>query len=327
MSGKVVIKNCLAIAFIALFMSACAETQFIAQTVKSIGKTQEEKQIQSSNGAYKVGKPYQIKGVWYYPAEDFQYDKTGISSWYGSKFHGRKTANGEIFDMNEISAAHKTLQLPSWVRVTNLENGRTLNIRINDRGPYAHGRIIDLSRRAAQLLGFEKQGTARVRVKVLANESRVAAAGLQSQTDLAKNGSPITVDSLPKPKVSSEQLPVIGEPATQPLNAPPPVDPNMQVASVSPTQLGTSPTEIVTIEPVSATNVYIQAGAFANFENANRVRARLINVGPIKISPVLVNGVDLFRVRVGPMASIEDADQMLERVIEAGYTDAKTLVD
>ncbi len=325
------IKKFLAIAFIALFMSACAETQFLAQTVKSVGKTQEEKQEEAGAGTYKVGKPYQIKDVWYYPAEDFEYDQTGISSWYGSKFHGRKTANGEIFDMNEISAAHKTLQLPSWVRVTNLQNGRTLNVRINDRGPYAHGRIIDLSRRAAQLLGFEKQGTARVRVKVLGEESRAAAARIKGETELADIGSPITVDSLPKPKVSSETLPVLGggepDPATLPENAPPTQDQNVQLASITTTRLSPPDSGIVTIEPVSSTNVYIQAGAFANFENANRVRARLFNVGPVKISPVLIDGRDLFRVRIGPMANIEDADRMLERVFEAGYTDARTLVD
>jgi len=102
------------------------------------------------------------------------------------------------------------------------------------------------------------------------------------------------------------------------------------LASVTTTRLDAldaPDTGMVTVAPVSPTNVYIQAGAFANFENANRVRARLINIGPVKISPVLINDVDLFRVRVGPMASIEEADQMLERVIEAGYTDARTLVD
>jgi len=310
-------------------MSACAETQFIAQTVKSVGKTQEQKQVNASNGRYKIGNPYEIKGVWYYPKEDFQYDESGISSWYGTKFHGRKTANGEIFDMNEVSAAHRTLQMPSWVRVTNLENGRSLNVRINDRGPYAHGRIIDLSRRASQLLGFQKQGTARVRVKILEKESRIAAAKIKGEVDLAKSGSPITVDSLPKPKVSSQTLPALGSgnADTTPQLAPPPVVQETQVASNAPTRLSTSDTAIVTTGPVSPTNVYIQAGAFGNFENANRVRARLINVGPVKISPVLINGQDLFRVRIGPMASVGEADLMLERVIEAGYTDARTLVD
>lgn len=115
----------------------------------------------------KTGQPYRIAGKWYVPREDWNYDEIGIASWYGPKFHGRRTANGEIFDMNRVSAAHRTLPLPSHVRVTNLENGRAINVRVNDRGPFARGRIIDLSRRAAQLLGFQKRGTARVRVQII----------------------------------------------------------------------------------------------------------------------------------------------------------------
>ncbi len=115
----------------------------------------------------KIGRPYQINGVWYVPARQDNYHKTGVASWYGAKFHGRSTANGEVFDMNAISAAHTTLPLPSIVRVTNLENGRSLTVRVNDRGPFVDGRIIDLSRAAARALGFEQAGTARVRVRYL----------------------------------------------------------------------------------------------------------------------------------------------------------------
>jgi rare lipoprotein A len=112
-------------------------------------------------GAFKVGNPYQISGVWYYPKEDPFYDETGIASWYGEDFHGKATANGERYDMNALTAAHRTLPMPVVVRVTNLENGRSLRLRLNDRGPYARGRIIDVSKRAAQLLGFQENGTAR----------------------------------------------------------------------------------------------------------------------------------------------------------------------
>lgn len=113
----------------------------------------------------KVGKPYQIAGIWYVPKEDTGYDKVGVASWYGQQFHLKKTANGETFDMNVISAAHTTLPLPCLVEVTNLDNGRKLVVRINDRGPFVGGRIIDLSRAAARELGYERQGTARVRVR------------------------------------------------------------------------------------------------------------------------------------------------------------------
>ena len=143
-----------------------------------------------SRGYYKVGAPYQVNGVWYYPRVDYAYDETGTASWYGEAFNGRSTANGETFDLTQVSAAHKTLQLPSVVEVTNLQNGRALKVRVNDRGPFAGDRIIDLSRRAAQLLGFERAGTAPVRVKIIKEESiKVAEAAMRGdigQTRLAQ---------------------------------------------------------------------------------------------------------------------------------------------
>ena len=134
-----------------------------------------ESQYRAGRPMYKVGAPYQINGVWYYPAVDYDYDETGLASWYGGRFDQKYTANGEMFDLNELTAAHRTLPMPSIVQVTNLDNGRTLQLRVNDRGPYAPRRIIDVSRRASQLLGFETGGTAPVRVKVMKEESiRVA---------------------------------------------------------------------------------------------------------------------------------------------------------
>jgi len=121
--------------------------------------------IPLGGGYAKVGKPYRIGLRWYRPRIDTGYDRTGMASWYGTAFHGKKTANGEYFDMNRLTAAHPTLPLPSFVRVTNLANNRTIVVRINDRGPYARGRIIDLSRETARQLGFEHLGTARVRVR------------------------------------------------------------------------------------------------------------------------------------------------------------------
>ena len=123
--------------------------------------------VPQGGGRYKVGNPYKIAGSWYRPREDRSYDKIGIASWYGDYFHGRLTANGEYYDMNRLSAAHPTLPLPVYARVTNLENNRSLVVRINDRGPYARNRVIDLSKRAAQELGVIRKGTARVRVKYL----------------------------------------------------------------------------------------------------------------------------------------------------------------
>ena len=116
---------------------------------------------------YKTGQPYQVGGVWYAPKDQPDYDQTGIASWYGDAFQLKPTADGETFDMNAISAAHTTLPLPSTVEVTNLDNGRRLTVRVNDRGPFVGGRIIDLSHAAARELGYDRAGLAHVRVRYI----------------------------------------------------------------------------------------------------------------------------------------------------------------
>jgi len=121
--------------------------------------------VPKGGGTYRVGKPYTIAGREYVPQEDINYTATGMASWYGEDFHGRTTANGEIFDMNSISAAHTTLPLPSYVRVTNLANRKSIVVRVNDRGPYIGDRVIDLSVKSAQLLGFHGHGLAKVKVE------------------------------------------------------------------------------------------------------------------------------------------------------------------
>jgi rare lipoprotein A len=120
-----------------------------------------------AGGRYTVGKPYWMAGSWYTPEEDPTYDRTGQASWYGPRFHGRLTANGEIFDRRALTAAHPTLPLPSYVRVTNLDSDRSIVVRVNDRGPYRHKRLIDLSERTAELLQFKRRGRAPVRVQYL----------------------------------------------------------------------------------------------------------------------------------------------------------------
>jgi rare lipoprotein A len=123
--------------------------------------------VPKGGGVYMLGKPYQVAGIWYTPREDPGYNRVGRASWYGELFHGRRTANGEIYDMDRLSAASPTLPLPVYALVTNLANGRTIVVRVNDRGPYANDRILDLSRRSAEVLGFRGTGTALVHVKYL----------------------------------------------------------------------------------------------------------------------------------------------------------------
>ena len=145
------------------------------------GKYTQASAITGQGGVYKVGNPYKIMGKWYYPKEDYSYSEVGTASWYGKDFHAKRTANGEKYDMNALTAAHRTLPLPSIVKVTNLENGRSLVLRVNDRGPYAKNRIIDVSKRASQLLGFFTQGTTKVRVEVMEKESKALKAALTGE--------------------------------------------------------------------------------------------------------------------------------------------------
>jgi rare lipoprotein A len=127
--------------------------------------------VPKGGGAYRVGRPYVMAGQSYTPEEDQSYATEGLASWYGDDFHGRRTANGEVFDMDGLSAAHPTLPMPSYVRVTNLSNHRSLILRVNDRGPYARNRVLDVSRRAAHILGFHGHGVTRVRVEYVGRAS------------------------------------------------------------------------------------------------------------------------------------------------------------
>jgi len=124
--------------------------------------------VPKGGGTYRVGKPYTVAGRVYVPEEDTDYRAEGMASWYGDDFHGRLTANGEVFDMSSLTAAHPTLPMPSYARVTNLRNGKSLIVRVNDRGPYHGNRLIDVSNKAAELLEFKGNGVARVRVEYVA---------------------------------------------------------------------------------------------------------------------------------------------------------------
>src|SRR5258706_8852740 len=203
-----------------------------------------------NRGAYKVGQPYQIEGVWYYPKEDQFYDETGIASWYGEDFHGKNTANGEQYDMDALTAAHRTLPLPVIARVTNLENGRSLLVRVNDRGPYARGRIIDLSRHAAQLLGVYAKGTARVRVQY-EGRAEVGGAAPSGGVEMASS-LPSDVHAAPIDAIARGELaPPPGAVAAPPRTTAPPI----RVASTAPVAGAPSdlvPDGVVTTVPVPA---------------------------------------------------------------------------
>lgn len=271
----------------------------------------------SGSGSYKVGSPYQINGVWYTTREDFHYDETGIASWYGPGFHARRTANGEIFDQDTLTAAHPTLQMPALARVTNLENGRSIVLRINDRGPFANGRILDVSRRAAELLGFRQQGTARVRVQILTEESRQLA---EANGRSGPTGPELA--AVPRPAVTQvalESPAPARSPAAPPAASPRPPPVRTAVAAAPPPE--------VAQQPVRPTSIFVQAGAFSVYDNASRLSTRLASIGPTAISATSVNGAELYRVRLGPLTSVDEADRVLAEIIRAGHTGARIIVD
>jgi len=192
---------------VALALGGCAESTLVGHTAKAIFPDEQQDQGQ---GGYKVGTPYQIDGTWYTPKEDYAYQEVGVASWYGNDFHGKRTANGEKYDMNAMTAAHRTLPMPSLVRVTNLDNGRSAILRVNDRGPFARSRIIDVSKRAADALGFIGQGTATVRVEILAEESiALKTRLLRGDSDFAAAPTPVTPLAAlgPSTRVTASELP------------------------------------------------------------------------------------------------------------------------
>ena len=285
------------------------------------------------SGVYKVGTPYQVEGIWYYPAEDYGYAQEGIASWYGADFHGKRTANGELYDMNDVSAAHPTLPLPSEVNVTNLDNGRQLKVRINDRGPFKSNRIIDLSRRAAQLLGFDMAGTAHVRVEIDAEESM----RLKSVALRANPGEMPKIAAAPVERGVRSRRPADRRPASAPSLLPaaksPPPKPVARSARRSRSRrktLAGAPNGHQWRGHHSGASrrprqgpIYVQAGAFADIGNAHRLEQQLKEFGNSFVLPVTVNNRQLFRVRLGPLADNDVAQAVLGRVRGYGYDDAQ----
>jgi rare lipoprotein A len=268
-------------------------------------------------GGYKVGKPYQVRGVWYYPKEQPDYDEIGLASWYGYQFHNQYTADGEVFDMTLPSAAHKTLPLPSLVEVTNLANGKTLVVRVNDRGPFVDGRIIDLSKEAAAELGFVAAGVTRVRVRYVGkapdppgvistppdpNRPQLAQARTQTQTQT------------PAPRPAPVKAPVAAPPTPAAPIGPSIPEVDSLLASAAPSSISAptaAPTATPTAAPaaaaVSATTYDLQAGAFATLDQAQKFVSGLGGAGLPEVQPLEQGGQTLYRVVIHGLANSAEA--------------------
>ena len=295
---------------LALFVAACATEPELATAPPA------------NHGVYKVGVPYQINGTWYYPKEDPSYDETGVASWYGPNFYEKATANGEIYHAGDLTAAHRTLPLPVNVRVTNLDNGKSIIVRVNDRGPFAKGRIIDLSERAAELLGYKQAGTARVRVQFV---SRADLEGGRPPPDETPPEVASAVPAAPTARVAGAAIDAVpGTAVAPPILARPLPTPRPPITTAD-AAAATQPTGIVTQSAPVATRLYVQAGAFSSYQNAARLAQRLGS--GLAISSTTRGGQTVYRVRLGPFDDVGDADSALARVTAAGSNDAKIIVD
>ncbi|MDP9690172.1 UNVERIFIED_ORG: rare lipoprotein A [Pseudomonas mohnii] len=249
-------------------------------------------------GPYKAA-PYSVLGKTYFPLQESKtYVQSGTASWYGTKFHGQNTANGEVYDLYGMSAAHKTLPLPSYVRVTNLDNNRTVILRVNDRGPFYSDRIIDLSYAAAKKLGYAETGTARVKVE-----------GIDPQQWWAAKGRPAPL-MLKEPQVAQNSAPVITASAGTIEQWTPP--PQQHAAAVVPVQLADAKKNA----SAPASGQYLQVGAFANPDAAELLRSKLSGMmkTPVFISSIVRNQQTLHRVRLGPIGSPGEIQQVQNSV-------------
>ena len=269
---------------------------------------------------YLVGEPYQLRNLWFYPREDFGLSETGLAAVLVDSRVGRRTANGEVHDPSGLMAAHRTLQLPAVVSVTNLENGRSLLVRVNDRGPSDPGRVVELSRRAADLLGIAASRPAQVRITVDGEASRALAAGLP-----APEGSRPRVETAPTASVERETLaPIAG--ARQAERVREARGPIVPVAAAGPARGAAALVlpERVTQGPAMPGRLFVQGSSFSTRAAAQRQAARL---GTARIEATGPARQPEWRVRLGPFSNPSEADRALDGALRAGVSEARIVVD
>lgn len=303
-------------------------------------------------------KPYQIKGVWYHPQDHYDYEEHGVASWYGPGFHERPKSCGNKFDMNELSAAHKTLPIPSVVEVTNVKNGKKLKLVVDDRGPFVGDRIIDLSKKAAQELGTHGSGLGHVHVKVLPEDSKALAHHLKqygrygrvpdgrtwadiyyeeiagghykpSKTAAEKNESdvgPIMTQEVVQryqPPAPSQPSPRQKEPSLQQVDAD-----ILQILNEKPvkpahqTALKSGKTPAAKTVSAPKTSAYfVQVGSFVQKQNADKLKGKMQNLpAPTKISQIHgVGGERFFAINIGPFSSEKEARKTVNAMIKKGH--------
>jgi len=303
------------------FLSSCTSVELAANLGKKafLKKDLSDK----SNGIYKIGNPYVVDGKRYYPKKNLNYDEKGIASWYGPKFHGKLTANGEIFNQYKLTAAHKTLPIPSAVKVTNLKNNKSLIVRINDRGPFVNDRIIDLSYQSAKKLNLLKSGTGFVRVQLLRSESllleKLAKKGQFPEINEIKKRTTPPINQVIHSNVSIKK---IGED-------------NLVVNSQNKFNEKKNKGHIENVQKKvqalkingKSYKIWVQIASFSNKKSANILKTKFNSIKNINIKKTKLKGKYFYRVRVGPFREINDTKEIYNFLINSGMEGTKIFVE
>ncbi|MEO0348029.1 MAG: septal ring lytic transglycosylase RlpA family protein [Pseudomonadota bacterium] len=260
---------------ILLIITSCSST---SNWQPSSGKSYNFRNASGYGGYYKIGGSYLIQGKKYHPEYNPSYEEVGIASWYGPNFHGKLTANGERYNQRALTAAHRTLPMPSMVKVTNLNNGREIIVMVNDRGPFAHDRIIDISEYGAELLDFKQKGTSKVKVEYLPYETELMLKKFGLYDSYVK-----VTKQQPKPMLAR-------------------IDSNQSIAKSG--------------------KIFVQLGAFSDFNNARRELVKYQNVARGTIKQKATADSSIFKVQLGPYNKFTEAQKMLNKIRELGNNQA-----
>jgi len=297
-------RNIFFITFLILIQGCTSSVEVAANLGKKyLIPKEEKKRIQKP--IYKIGKKYSVGGKYYYPKKDLYYNKTGIASWYGPKFHGKLTANGEIYNQYALTAAHKTLPLPSAVKVTNLKNNKSIVLRINDRGPFVNDRIIDLSSKAADILDLKREGTGLVRVQILREKSLYL-------EKLAKQGSFPEINDLKETEL-----------------------PNITIPSKVAVKIKDTKNQKIITKKINYNlknlnkeyKIYIKLASFSSKKNAEIMKKKVSYIDKVKIYKIYKSNKTLYQVKAGPFLSVEKVDQLHSLLLQKGMQGAKIIIE
>ena len=297
-------KNIIFVIFLILIQGCTSSIEVAANLGKKYLIPKEEKK-RTQKPIYKIGKKYNVGGKYYYPKKDLYYNKTGIASWYGPKFHGKLTANGEIYNQYALTAAHKTLPLPSAVKVTNLKNKKSIVLRINDRGPFVNDRIIDLSSKAADILDLKREGTGLVRVQILKDKSLYL-------EKLAKLGAFPEVTDLKEAELPNVTIP------------------NKVAVEIKDTKNKKIVSKKINYNLKNLNKeykIFIKLASFSSKKNAEIMKKKVSYINKVKIYKIFKSNKVLFQVKAGPFSSVEKVDELHSLLLKKGMQGAKIIIE